>query len=362
MKRPTVVFITIGLGIGGAQKMICFVANEYAKAGYEVSLICVNKSKLVHDLHADIKVIYLDINWKAFTELPFVKKRFKALHIILKIRKEIAKINPEIAVVFIFDLIKLVRISLIGKKTRIIAAERDNPYEYNKKQKRSADKTYAKCDWMVFQTTKAKEAFNEVIQNKSSVIPNPCIAKKNDIIPFIGERSKYFIGAGSLVPHKRFDLLIEAFVIVHNRFPSYRLHIFGEGSERTKLEKMIEEKALAGTVVLKGAVDDVFKTARDGYAFVLSSKTEGIPNVLIEAMAAGIPCIATDCEPGGPRQLLQNGKRGVLVPVDDVNKLAKAMCQYILHPEIARENGRQGLLIRNELDATKIGQMWLQLI
>ena len=138
------------------------------------------------------------------------------------------------------------------------------------------------------------------------------------------------LGVGRLSPEKDFSTLIRAFALVRRELPA-RLVILGEGKERPHLKKLVQELHLEDEVDLPGFVLNPFKYMARAGVFVLSSAWEGLGNVLIEAMALGTPCVATDC-PSGPREILGGGKWGRLVPVGDVKALADAILETLDNP------------------------------
>jgi glycosyltransferase involved in cell wall biosynthesis len=138
------------------------------------------------------------------------------------------------------------------------------------------------------------------------------------------------IGIGRLRKAKNFELLIKAFAIVR-RQRSCRLAILGEGAERPHLESLIKELNLEGSVKLYGHVRNPFAYLQRAALFVLSSRFEGSPNVLIEALALGVPAVATDCH-SGPREILGAGVHGSLVPVGDSERMAAAMLATLAKP------------------------------
>ncbi len=131
------------------------------------------------------------------------------------------------------------------------------------------------------------------------------------------------LGVGRLTRQKDFPTLIGAFAAVRAHRPA-RLIILGEGEDRAVLEALIAELGLRGDVALPGFQDNAMAYMAGSALFVLSSAWEGLPTVLIEAMAAGARVVSTDC-PSGPREILQEGRLGPLVPVGDVPALSKAM-------------------------------------
>ena len=144
------------------------------------------------------------------------------------------------------------------------------------------------------------------------------------------------IGVGRLTSQKGFDFLIRAFARLRERRDA-RLVILGEGELRNDLETLVDELGLDKYVSLPGFVSNPYASLRQATVFVLSSRSEGLPTVLIEAMACGTSVIATDC-PSGPREILEKGKWGRLVPVGDVPALAlaiEATLSDLNHPSVA---------------------------
>jgi glycosyltransferase involved in cell wall biosynthesis len=138
------------------------------------------------------------------------------------------------------------------------------------------------------------------------------------------------LGVGRLEQQKNFSTLIRAFAQVHQQH-SARLIILGEGSERSYLESLIKELGLTENVALPGFVANPYAYMARAAMFVLSSAWEGLPTVLIEAMAVETPVVSTDCD-SGPAEILKNGKYGKLVGVGDIKGLAEAMISTLTEP------------------------------
>lgn len=150
-----------------------------------------------------------------------------------------------------------------------------------------------------------------------------------------------FLAVGRLSDQKDFANLIAAFAIVRQHQPA-RLLILGEGENRSQLEAQIAQLGIAADVSLPGFVSNPYAYMHRATAFVLSSRCEGLPTVLIEAMACGCAVISTDC-PSGPQEILAGGKYGLLVPIENSTALADAMLQTLNHPidrSISIDRGR----------------------
>lgn len=167
--------------------------------------------------------------------------------------------------------------------------------------------------------------------SRISVIHNPIVSSNVLLLSkqsishpwFLNKSIPIILATGRLTPAKDFETLLRAFGRVRRK-RQFRLIILGEGELRSSLETLVDKLELKEDVALPGFVDNPFAYMRQADMFVLSSKWEGFGNVLVEAMACGVPVISTDC-PSGPAEILENGKWGRLVPVGDVKALAQAM-------------------------------------
>ena len=140
--------------------------------------------------------------------------------------------------------------------------------------------------------------------------------------------ARKLIAAGRLEPQKGFDLLLEAFALVATEHPEWSLDIFGKGTQRDLLEQSIARLGLAGRARVKGPTDRLGERMRDASVFVLSSRFEGFPIVLLEALAAGLAVVSFDC-PTGPSDILDDGTNGILVRPEDVSALAASLVRVM---------------------------------
>jgi glycosyltransferase involved in cell wall biosynthesis len=186
------------------------------------------------------------------------------------------------------------------------------------------------------------------------VIYNPVIGPKTfmhaeenvDHPWFMGESDPVIIGVGRLVEEKDFSSLLRAFAIVSRKRDVGKLAILGEGEKRSELERLADSLNVRDRVWMPGFVRNPLKYMARSDVFVFSSREEGLGNALIEAMATGIPVVSTDCE-GGPNEVLENGKYGKLVPVEDPPALAGAIQEAL--------DGHIGPAPRSALDRFRRG-------
>ena len=160
-----------------------------------------------------------------------------------------------------------------------------------------------------------------VVRHIRNGIPDPRVAPAKTT-------GRVAVAAGRLSHQKGYDLLLRAWRDVLAVQPDWQLRIFGEGKTRDRLEALIDRLGIAGNAQLAGFTDRLPQELSQGSFFVLSSRFEGLPMVVLEAMSCGLPVVSFDC-PTGPRELIAPGVDGVLVPPGDVRGLARAMVEMI---------------------------------
>lgn len=159
---------------------------------------------------------------------------------------------------------------------------------------------------------------------------------------FTSDAPPVFLAVGRLNQQKDFPNLLNAFALVRKQKLA-RLIILGEGQDRQKLETMIDNLGIRDDVLLPGFIKNPYAYMSRASCFVLSSRQEGLPTVLIEAIACGCPVVATNC-PSGPDEILENGFYGALVPIENFQALAEAMLKTLENPptkELLMERSNQ---------------------
>ncbi len=194
------------------------------------------------------------------------------------------------------------------------------------------------------------------IRNKGVVIPNPLREGLPDV--WSGERERKIAVVGRLEPQKNHAMLIRAFAGFVKKFPEYELCIFGKGGLEQELKHMAKDLGIGEKVSFPGFRKNVLEIIRSYRMFVLSSDYEGIPNSLMEAMALGIPCIATDCPIGGPGLCIKDGENGILIPVGAYRELQTAMEKIAGNESLAKELGKNAEEIRKRFSVEEVGRAW----
>ena len=249
---------------------------------------------------------------------------------------------------------------LLGTGVPVVVSERNDPNRHPESKVKRILRCliYPFADGFIFQTKDASRYFSHAIQKRGTVLDNPLDTTR---IPerHTGERKRTVVAAGRLHEQKNFDLLIRAFARFYKTHHDYSLIIYGEGPEKEKLHKLASSLGISGAVELAGQSKTLLEDINDSGMFVLSSDYEGMPNVLIEAMACGLPCIATDCPIGGVRSLVTSGENGLLIPVGDEDALHDAMVKLADDGSYATWLGQHAAAIRNRLDENVVAKEWL---
>lgn len=241
----------------------------------------------------------------------------------------------------------------------VIAQEHMNFSAHKPANRRELARIYRQVDAAVMLTEGDREAFRAAAGPGANlaVIPNGVPAPADGRAPLVNPT---VVGIGRLTHQKGFERLVDAFAEVAPVHPEWRLRICGAGPRRARLEQQIADRGLEGIVTLTGQLQNVERELRDASIFALSSRFEGLPMALIEAMSLGLPVVAFDC-PTGPREVIEHGRSGLLVPEGDTPALALGLLELI-EDESRRRALADGALERSRtFEIEAIAPRWAEL-
>lgn len=341
----------------GAPKMFLWVASKLSEAGNDVHIITLNPQ------NKDTGKIEVPdgIRWSRLDLSPK-----KVLTQVKAIRKIIDTENPDCCLSFLLDANVTNTFACLGKKTKSVIAERNDPYQPGYYKLKIAKHLFRFSDGAVFQLTKARD-FYTMLKAPTAVIPNPVIKSESkfDLPPF-EERKNAVVNVSRIdFFQKRQDLLVKAFKYVHDKHPDWQLDLWGcvyKEEDGVKLKALIKELGLEDVVYLKGKTGTPLETISQYKIYGFSSDFEGIPNALIEPMTIGLPCVSTDCRPGGAALLIKDGVNGLLVPKSDEVALGNAINKLIESPDLCMKLGNKARKIVDEFSEDKIAKMWVDYI
>lgn len=358
------VFAIHKLTYSGAPKIMAWLANMMSRKGHEVHIITYFSNDNMQRLDKEIVVHALNF---IQSKNRIIRNTTQMYLIISELHKLVKIIRPDVFVSFL-DSVGYLYL-LFGRlftNSKLIISERVDPNLYKGVFSKAKFCLMRFAHGIVFQTDGARNFFsdNKKIFSNSVVIPNPVILSDNirelrNLVPLCKNRKKEIVSVGRLsLKQKRQDVLLKAFKIFNNRLPDYKLILYGSGNDEKEICDLIENLELTESVLLAGRIENVEEKIINAKMFVLTSDYEGIPNALIEAMSIGVPCISTDCSPGGAMLLIKNGHNGFLVPRNDIEVLSSRMLELACNESLSDNFSRESVGLEKRFSEQDIAKQW----
>lgn len=351
------VIIFVGtLKRGGAERVASLLARELRnRHRMDVKLLLL-RTRIEYEID-DVPVLSLKSE-------EYRNPIIKLVSVIRKMRQIFREEKPDVVVGFMRDINILLFFSFFGKQIYRVAI---NPFRSPKKYDKYVTAIlyrFPHVRAIVSPSVRLSSMLSKSMKlNGVRTIQNP--VDISTIKSHLNGQSnpygeEYILCAGRLNRQKRFDIAIRAYADSALR-GKIKFIIIGEGSERENLEKLVIELGGESDILLPGVVDNPFLYMRWARFFVLSSESEGFPNVLIESLACGTPAIATDCETG-PSEVIRNEWNGLLVPVNDITAMKEAM-ERLYHDRVLcntlRSNAEKSV---SQFSIESYGNKWIEVL
>ena len=362
--RKRVLFLVPSFIAGGAQRVFLTLLRHLDRDRFEIHLAVLEaKGEYLADLPKDI----------IFHDLKVSRMRYAAPKLVMVIRK--VKPDTILSTLAYLNFTVLMAKPLLPTNTRILVRESINPIPFLAAETAfpalwkflyrflypRADKVICLSDDMA---TELADHFN-VPREKLVRIYNPVDFERVHRMaaiegnPFVGP-GPFLVTAARLERQKGLDLLLEAMPAVVRQFPEVKLYILGDGPLRKELQEQAGRLNLAGVRFL-GFQENPWKYCKNADVFILPSRYEGLPNALLEAMALGVPIVASDSV-GGVREIQRSGKRMILVPPEDPSALAEGIISTLKQPKNYRCTSEEPAGVLREFQVQQVVNEYSELL
>lgn len=351
------------MGPGGAQRVVSHLTDGWCRRGHAVTVVTLAEGEDFFHLPDDVSRVRLGLTGESAGAIDGIRANLRRIR---RLRAALRDLAPDVVASFIHRTNVLTLLACRRLDLPVIVSERNHPAHYAlpRPWRLLQRWTYPRADALVVQTRGIAEWFTDRIPGTDPVVlPNPVVPPAGcDPTLQAGHGvgpggPRRVLGVGRLVPQKGFDRLIEAFARLAADRPGWHLSIHGDGPERNALTEHIHEAGLGDRVDLPGWTEDVGAELAAADMFCLSSRYEGFPNALLEAMACGVASISFDC-PTGPAEIIDHGRNGLLVADGDVPALADAMASLMDDAKERERLGRNALSVRDRYAPDRVLAMW----
>lgn len=353
---------------GGIEKVMATKANHFASLpGFEVIILTTEQEGKVpcYPLDPRIKIIDLSVNYDRSKSYLSLKNLIKVVTHFFEQRKMLNNLQPDIIISanFNFDHYWLPFIKPI--KTKVIKeihgsgyaspAQRQYANFLNHLKWKLNDYIMGKYDSIVVLNADEK---NYLTTNNVAVIPNPIEIPEMQATL----ENKQVLAAGRIAPIKGFDQLINAWQLVHQKHPDWKLHLYGDDYSNTKvlLQKQIKGYHLEEVISFIDSVDNLPQTMLEYSIYAMSSVSECFPMVLLEAFSVGLPVVSYDC-PNGPRNIISHQSDGLLIADQNPEALSKGLIQLIENEALRKTMGATAKINSKRFKTNDVMKQWLNL-
>jgi len=346
-----IVFILPSLSSGGLEKVITILAIYFAQQkDIQVNVICLSKGELFYPLSSDIKVRMPTFSLKTMLRPLFLIK------LMYWLRKQVRSIAPDALISFGGKFNSFVLLSVYGIPVRTYISDRSSPsISYGHFVDWLNSHTYKKATGIVAQTERARTImYNRIFCKNIRVIGNPL-----KLTDHSGPRDNIILNVGRFISSKQQNLLVDYFAQI--RATGWKVGFIGDGSNLNSVKEKVAKLGMMDKFIFYGVVQNIEEYYKRSKIFAFTSSSEGFPNALGEAMAAGLACISYDCE-AGPSDLIDDGENGFLVDEYEHEEYTKKLRLLIDDKSLRNEFGRKAKEKVKNFNIEQIGRKYLDFL
>ncbi|MDO5664832.1 MAG: glycosyltransferase family 4 protein [Bacteroidia bacterium] len=324
---------------GGIERVTSVLADGLVERGYEIGIVCLQQGEPFFPLSKSVKRFYLPSN---------------VLLRVRNLKKLYARENPDI-IVFVGSHRLLMNIPAAKGIPNITWEHFNAKVNWHPLHKLSRRWAVKYSNKIVTLTQQDVENYVQIFDAKNVIcIPNSITIPNIETTPLTEKR---VLAVGRLASQKGFDLLLDAWEKTKNRKNGWNLRIVGSGSHLNRLQKQILENGISDSVEIISTTKNIVEQYKQASVMVMSSRYEGLPLVLIETMASGLPIVSFDCQTG-PAEIVEHNKTGILVPALNVEKLAEALDEVMEDGQKRKTFSENALLRAKLFDLHRIVDLW----
>ena len=353
-KKKSIAFLIPSLQQGGLENAVTVISNSLSERNIKVYIICAYNKEIFYNLNSNVIILCPSYERSNYSSFLYYYKTF------VFFKRKIKTISPDVILSYGDYLNPISILSNISIGLPIFISDRSSPDKVFPLAINILRKIlYSRSSGIIAQTNRARIQKVNMLPgyDKIEVIPNPIRSIKN--YPDL-QKENIILAIGRHYPVKGLDRLLKSYSNV--KVSDWKLVIAGSfGPQTSELQKLARDLGIEDQVEFLGAVKEIDEIFAKSKIFVLTSRSEGFPNALIEAMAHGLPCISFDIV-AGPAEIIKNNINGILIADNDIKSMSQSIKELMLNDELRKSLGKEALKIKNELSIDTITDKFVDFI